>query len=57
MQTSHNQVDEVEKMLHCRDPKCGFLTYKCPECSLLKLFRCRVRVEFAPQCGKKHADL
>ncbi|MDR2700254.1 MAG: transposase zinc-binding domain-containing protein [Nitrososphaerota archaeon] len=36
MQTSHNQVDEVEKMLHGRDSKYGVLTYNCPECSTTK---------------------
>jgi hypothetical protein len=25
-------VDEVEKMLNCRDPEYGFLSYKCPKC-------------------------
>jgi hypothetical protein len=29
-------IDEVEKMLHCRDPEYGFLTYKCPECGATK---------------------
>jgi predicted RNA-binding Zn-ribbon protein involved in translation (DUF1610 family) len=29
---SRYAVEEVEKMLHCRDPAYGFLTYKCPKC-------------------------
>jgi len=29
-------INEVEKMLHCRDLGYGFLTYKCPECREVK---------------------
>jgi hypothetical protein len=43
---SQYKIDEVEKMLHCRDPKYGFLTYKCAKCDPLKLFRWLVRVAF-----------
>jgi uncharacterized protein (DUF983 family) len=53
---SQYRIDEVEKMLHCRDPKYGFLTYKCPECNTTKAvsLACKSRICF--QCGKKYAD-
>ncbi|MDR2699667.1 MAG: transposase zinc-binding domain-containing protein [Nitrososphaerota archaeon] len=49
-------MDEVEKMLHCRDPKYGFLTYKCSECSTTKTIPLACKSRICPQCGKKHAD-
>jgi len=49
-------VAEVEKMLRCRDPDYGFLTYKCPSCGMVKTiaFTCKGRI--CTSCGKKHAD-
>ncbi|MDR2699466.1 MAG: transposase zinc-binding domain-containing protein [Nitrososphaerota archaeon] len=43
---SQYKIDEVEKMLHCRDPKYGFLTYKCSECSTTKTIplACKSRI-------------
>jgi len=53
---SQYKIDEVEKMLHCRDPKYGFLTYKCPECSSTKTVPLACKSRICPQCGKKYAD-
>jgi hypothetical protein len=53
---SQYKIDEVEKMLHCRDPKYGFLTYKCSECSTTKTIPLACKSRICPQCGKKHAD-
>jgi len=53
---SQYQIDEVEKMLHCRDPKYGFLTYKCSECDTTKTVPLACKSRICPQCGKKHAD-
>jgi hypothetical protein len=46
----------VEKMLHCRDPNQGCLTYRCPECAetITVPFACKSRI--CTRCGKKHAD-
>ena len=49
-------VEEVEKMLHCRDPEYGFLTYKCPECGATKTIPLACKSRICPQCGKKYAD-
>jgi adenylate kinase family enzyme/ribosomal protein S27E len=49
-------IDEVEKMLHCRDPEYGFLTYKCPECGATKTVPLACKSRICPQCGKKYAD-
>lgn len=49
-------IDEVEKMLHCRDPEYGFLTYKCPECGANKTIPLACKSRICPQCGKKYAD-
>jgi ribosomal protein S27E len=53
---SQYKIDEVEKMLHCRDPKYGFLTCKCSECSTTKTIPLACKSRICPQCGKKHAD-
>jgi hypothetical protein len=54
---SQYKIGEVEKMLHCRDPKYGFLTYKCSECSATKTVPLACKCRICPQCGKKYADL
>ena len=53
---SQYKIDEVEKMLHCRDPKYGFLTYKCPECNTTKTVPLACKSRICPQCGKKYTD-
>ena len=53
---SRYAVEEVEKMLHCRDPKYGFLTYKCPECGATKTGPLACKSRICPSCGKKYAD-
>ena len=49
-------VEEVEKMLHCRDPESGFLTYKCPECGTTKTIPLACKSRICPRCGKKYTD-
>jgi len=51
-----DQVKEVEKMLGCGDPSCGFATYVCLDCGQEKrvAFSCKSRV--CSSCGKVHAD-
>ena len=51
------EVIEVDKMLHCKDPSRGFVSYQCPECGELKTlgFTCKSRM--CTSCGKKYADL
>ncbi len=53
---SQYKIEEVEKMLHCRDPKYGFLTYKCPDCGATKTVPLACKSRICPQCGKKYAD-
>jgi ribosomal protein S27E len=53
---SKYKIEEVEKMLHCRDPEYGFLTYKCPECGATKTVPLACKSRICPQCGKKYAD-
>jgi hypothetical protein len=53
---SQYRIDEVEKMLHCRDPKYGFLTYKCPDCGATKTIPLACKSRICPQCGKKYTD-
>ena len=53
---SQYKIDEVEKMLHCRDPKYGFLTYKCSACDTAKTIPLACKSRICPQCGKKYAD-
>jgi len=54
---SQYKIDEVEKMLHCRDPKYGFLTYKCAKCDTTKTIPLACKIRICTQCGKKYADL
>ena len=49
-------VEEVEKMLHCRDSESGFLTYKCPECGTTKTIPLACKSRICPRCGKKYTD-
>lgn len=49
-------IDEVEKMLHCRDPEYGFIRYKCPDCGSVKTVPLACKSRICPQCGKKYAD-
>jgi hypothetical protein len=49
-------VENVEKMLNCREPSNGFAEYICPECFEKKkvAFTCKCR--FCPSCGKRYVD-
>jgi hypothetical protein len=46
----------VEKMLRCRDPSYGFLTYRCPECGEVKTIPLTCKSRICTSCGKKYAD-
>lgn len=46
----------MEKMLHCRDPDYGFLTYRCPECEEVKTIPLACKSRMCTSCGKRHAD-
>ena len=54
-QLSKYVIDEMEKMLHCRDPGYGFLTYKCPEWGASKTFRLLARAISARSMGRSTA--
>ncbi|MDG6219284.1 MAG: transposase zinc-binding domain-containing protein [Candidatus Thermoplasmatota archaeon] len=43
------EVDEVEKMLHCKDGSRGFFIYYCPVCKEARIvyFGCNGRVRYA----------
>jgi ribosomal protein S27E len=56
LNVSSYAIAEVEKMLHCRDPKYGFLTYKCPDCGASRIVPMACKSRICPQCGKKYAD-
>jgi hypothetical protein len=43
-------------MLHCRDPKYGFLTYKCSQCNVTKTVPLACKSRIRSQCGKKYTD-
>ena len=49
-------IDEVEKMLHCRDPEYGFLTYKCPKCGDTKIIPLACKSRICTRCGKAYTD-
>jgi len=49
-------VDEVEKMLHCRDPEYGFLTFKCPKCGDTKTIPLACKSRNCTRCGKAYTD-
>jgi len=49
-------VEEVEKMLHCRDPENGFLTYKCPDCGASKTIPLACKSRICARCGKTYTD-
>ena len=50
------EVDEVEKMLHCKDGSRGFFVYYCPHCdeSRVVYFGCNSRL--CSCCGKRYSD-
>jgi hypothetical protein len=49
-------VENVEKMINCREPSNGFAEYICPECFEKKKvpFTCKCR--FCTSCGKRYVD-
>jgi len=50
------EVEEVNKMLTCCDPKAGFVTLLCLKCGAKKRipFTCKSRL--CARCGKRHTD-
>ena len=49
-------VSETEKMLSCRDPGRGTVTYKCPRCGRERPVYIACRSRLCTRCGKRHAD-
>ncbi len=49
------EIEEVEKMLRCKDPRYGFATYVCLGCGTQKIigFSCNGRL--CTYCGYRHA--
>ena len=49
------EIEEVEKMLRCKDPRYGFVTYVCLGCGIQKIigFCCNSRL--CTYCGYRHA--
>jgi hypothetical protein len=49
-------VENVNKMIGCKDFRNGYLFYECPNCDNYHItgFTCKSR--FCPTCGKKYAD-
>ncbi len=50
------EINEVNKMLSCKDESRGFFTYECEHCGITKtvLFGCNSRI--CTNCGKNHTD-
>jgi hypothetical protein len=50
------EIEEVDKMLACGDPKAGFVTLLCLNCGAEKRipFTCKSRL--CSRCGKRHTD-
>jgi hypothetical protein len=50
------EIEEVNKMLACGDPKAGFVTLLCLKCGTQKRlpFTCKSRL--CSRCGKRHTD-
>ena len=43
-------------MLRCRDPECGFITYRCPQCGMVKTVPLACKSRVCTSCGKRYAD-
>lgn len=50
------EIEEVNKMLECRDDKRGFIEYYCDYCQEYRTihFGCNCRI--CSRCGKSHSD-
>ena len=50
------EINEVNKMLSCKDESRGFFTYECEHCGITKTvyFGCNSRI--CTNCGKNHTD-
>jgi hypothetical protein len=50
------ELNEVNKMLSCKDERRGFFTYECVHCGITKTvyFGCNSRI--CTNCGKNHTD-
>ena len=51
----NEEIEELEKMLRCKDPRYGFATYVCLDCGTQKIigFRCNSRL--CAYCGYRYA--
>ena len=54
---SHDTTHEVEKMLVCCSPACGFATYICPDCGKTRKVPFTCKSKLCSRCGKKHTDI
>lgn len=54
---SEDIIHEVEKMLKCCTPECGFAKYICPHCGNMKTIRFSCKSKLCSRCGKKHTDI
>lgn len=54
---SEDIIHEVEKMLKCCSPECGFATYICPHCGITKRIPFSCKSKLCSRCGKKHTDI
>ena len=49
------EIEEVEKMLRCKDPRYGFATYVCLGCGTQKIIGFSCNGSLCTYCGYRHA--
>lgn len=54
---SEDIIHEVEKMLKCCTPECGFAKYICPHCGNIKTVPFSCKSKLCSRCGKKYTDI
>jgi len=54
---SDDTLFEVEKMLNCSTPLCGFATFLCTHCGNTKTIPFTCKSKLCSRCGKKHTDI
>lgn len=54
---SQDTIHEVEKMLNCCTPECGFATYICTYCGKTKTVPFSCKSKLCSRCGKKYVDI
>lgn len=50
------EIEEVNKMLACCDPKAGFVTLLCLKCGAKKRLPLTCKSRLCARCGKRHTD-